>query len=188
MKVPVAVDLLPMSKFKPGTLPFPRPPLANPAALRHPVTLPAGVLPAPAQAAEAPLTPVRVNAFQKFGFVMLVLYLIGSYFNDIGVHVFGVVPRLTLIPLALMWVSLVFSGHIGRALQAPMGRWWLAMFVIMALGVPFSTWPGGSTAVLLDFLSKRYVILFCVCAVQVTAAQCIRFAYVNLLPATLILF
>src|SRR5271155_2592838 len=129
-----------MSRFKPGTMPFPRPAFGNPAVLRHPVTLPAGVLPASAQALEARLTPVRVNAFQKVGFVMLALYLIGSYFNDIGSHVFGVVPRVTLIPLALMWVSLAFSGNIGRALQAPMGRWWLAMFVIMTLSVPFSTW------------------------------------------------
>ena len=102
--------------------------------------------PAPAQAAEARLPPVKVNAFQKVGFVMLALYLVGSYFNDIGIHVLGVVPRLTLIPLALMWVSLAFSGNIGRALQAPMGRWWLAMFVTMTLSVPFSTWPGGSTS------------------------------------------
>jgi len=187
MKVRVAVDLLLMSKFKPGTMPFPRAPLANPAVLRHPVTLPAGVLPAPAQAAEA-LLPVKVNAVQKVGFVMLALYLLGSYFNDIGFHVFGAVPRLTLVPLALMWVSLALSGNIGRALQAPLGRWWLAMFVVMTLSVPLSTWPGGSTSVLLDFLSKRYVILFCICAVQITAAQCIRFAYLNLAPATLILF
>jgi O-antigen ligase len=135
----------------------------------------------------AVLPAVRNNVIQRFGFAMLCLYMVGPILNDTSSHLFGVVPRLTLVPLALLLVCTAFGGSVGRALQASMGRWWLAMFVIMLVGVPFSFWPGGSVALLQDFGLKRYVILFCVCAVQITAMQCIRFAYTYVVSATFLL-
>jgi len=156
--------------------------------LRHPVTLPPRPLPPPPLATQTVVAPVATNAFQSFGFLMLCLYLVTPFLNDIFGHFFGFVPRLTLIPLGLLVLCTAFSGTVGRALQAPLGRWWLGLFVLMLVSTLFSFWPGGSVALLEDFVPKRYIVLFCVCAVQITVLQCVRFAYVNILPATLILF
>src|SRR5271154_3297328 len=176
-----------MSKFKPGPLPLPRAPLQNALMLRHPVTL-AAEPPSTPQAARPVIAPVAITTFQKFGFSMLCLYAIGPMINDIANNIFGFVPRITLIPLALLSVCAVFGGGLRRALQLSIGRWWLAMFVIILADTPFSTWPGGSVATLLNFGPRRYVILFCVAAVQVSAMQCIRFAYLQILSSTLLLF
>src|SRR5271167_4176774 len=176
-----------MSKFKPGPLPSPTAPLQNGVLLRHPVTL-ATEPPSTPQAAGAVMAPVASTALQRFGFAMLCLYAIGPMINDIANNIFGFVPRITLIPLALLWVCAIFGGGLRRALQLSMGRWWLGMFVIMLVGTPFSTWPGGSVATLLNFGPRRYVILFCVAAVQISGMQCIRFAYLQILSSALLLF
>jgi O-antigen ligase len=154
--------------------------------LRHPVTLAAEPAPAP-RVVKPVLASVESTAFQTFGFAMLCLYAVGPALNDIARNIFGFVPHLTLIPLALLWVCTVFGGGLGRAFQVSMGRWWLALFVIMMISTPFSIWPGGSTALLADFGPKRYVILFCIAAVQVSAMQCIRFAYLQIVSSALLL-
>jgi O-antigen ligase len=171
-----------MSKFKPGPM-F----SSRPAALRHPVTVQVDPLPRAQVALPANLAPVHVNAFQKAGFVMLCIYAIAPLLNDIGGHL-GVTPRLTLIPLAILFFCTAFSGQMGRALQVSLGRWWLALFVIMIIATPFSFWISGSVTLLEDYGLKRWVTLFFICAVQVTAMQCIRFAYVNILYTSLLLF
>jgi O-antigen ligase len=155
--------------------------------LRHPVTLAAEPASLP-RVAKPVMAPVVSTAFQRFGFAMLCLYAIGPALNDIARNVFGFVPHLTLIPLALLWLCTVFGGGLGRAFQVSIGRWWLALFAIMMVSTVFSIWPGGSTALLADFGPKRYVILFCIAAVQVSATQCIRFAYLQILSSALLLF
>jgi len=119
---------------------------------------------------------------------MLCLYSIAPFLNDLAGLVFHVSPRLTLVPMALLFFFTAFSGQAGRALQTSLGRWWLAMFLIMVVATPFSFWRGGSVALLQDFGIKRYVSLFCICAVQASLVQCIRYAYLSILSAALILF
>jgi len=119
---------------------------------------------------------------------MLCVYAIAPLLNDFFALQFRLSPRLTLIPTAAVFFCTAFSGHLGRALKVPLGRWWLALIVLMIAATPFSFWPGGSTAMLQDYVPRRYVLLFCICALQVTLGQQIRFAYVNILSTALILF
>jgi O-antigen ligase len=172
-----------MSRFKPDPRSAPRPEIFT-----HPVALAKKLSPAAPKTVQPGLASTRVNTAQKIGFAMLCVYAVGPYLNEIGGRFFGITPRITLVPLLLLLLCTVFSGQAARALQMPIGRWWLAMFVIMIVATPFSFWPGGSVAILQDFGLKRYIVLFFICAVQASAIQCIRFAYVNVLSMALILF
>jgi len=87
------------------------------------------------------------------------------------------------MPTAAVFSLHSVQGSLGKSVEGTpwpslaVGRWWLALIVLMIVATPFSFWPGGSTAMLLDYVAKRYVLL----RFASHPGQQIRFAYVNTL-------
>jgi hypothetical protein len=87
--------------------------------------------------------------------------------------VFGVLPELTyyvtgINTYLIYWVApaailgALFTGGIRRTLQYRAAWYWIAFFVWMVVGIPFSYWRGGSTQNIYDYTRVSMTMLFVV--------------------------
>ena len=94
------------------------------------------------QATPFPRHIESANAFQKVGFVMLLMYLFVMYSRlfDVILSSFEIPFIVTTLVLA----ASLFSGGFQRAFQSPVGKVLLMFTLWMGICVPFSIWKGGS--------------------------------------------
>jgi O-antigen ligase len=148
-----------VSKFRPSATASSatRPPLVH-----APVVQPAPIsaLPPTSKPALGPLTDYhestisRIALFAAAGFIF-VRY---TFLHEIIAVTLGFrsfLPPLFGISAIL---GLLISGSIKRAIQERPIQFWIGFTAILFLGVPFSTWPGDSTGLMMGFLQNEFPV------------------------------
>jgi hypothetical protein len=64
--------------------------------------------------------------------------------------------------------ALVMGGGIRRTLQWNPSRYWMAFGIWLAIGVPFSFWPGGSLSIVTGYWRTELLVLFVIAGLIVT--------------------
>ena len=146
---------------RPLTAPFPSPSRLD--ALADP-----GIAPE-ATSVKPPNPPIREDSQQSNPVRKLSFYFGLAFIFA----VFGVVPELAYHftgtnTYLIYWVApaailgALITGGIRRTFQYRAAWYWMAFFVWMVVGIPFSYWRGGSTNVLYDYTRVCMTMLFVV--------------------------
>src|SRR5579884_3957023 len=145
--------------------------------------------PASAQPAEALRRLVTPSAVQRIGFVMLSVYLLSGYANDLTNHLFHTKAYLSNISELLLPFLLLASGAaFFRSLRTKEGKVWLFYMAWLIIDIPFSVWRGGSfNAVIMNWLPRNWILFYYVTAFTVTRAQLGRLMRVQIAASLLLL-
>jgi O-antigen ligase len=111
------------------------------------------------------------NPFQAIGFGILLVFLFILFSRTFDVVLSSLQIPFTITVLVL--AATVFSGGILRVWNHRIGRLLLAFTAWMAIGIPFSFWPGGSIATLQNWL-KAFVVYICIVGLIATFDQTLR--------------
>jgi len=151
------------------------------ASFRSQASIPdrmAGAKVSPAAFAEA-----KPRLLQRVGFWMLCAYGVSGLANDWALRLFGSKAYLSTIALLSIPILWLLSGTSLRGLRHPIGRWWLAFLVWLALATPLSVWKGGSAAMLWDFVPRSYMLFFYTAALVTSLRYCRFLMYANIFAA-----
>jgi O-antigen ligase len=145
-------------------------------ALQPPVRKPAAPLPAksPVGPVAGPPAPPAGFAAQQDAQQTSTVKTLSFYFGLAFIFVvFGVVPELMyyvtgintyliyfVAPAAI--VGAVINGGLRRTFQSRTAWYWVAFFVWLVIGIPFSYWKGGSYGAIYDYSRVCMPILFVV--------------------------
>jgi O-antigen ligase len=119
-------------------------------------------------------SPGEVSTFQRFGFIILIVYLFLIYSRIFDVrlgslHIPGISYRVIL-------VILVLSQGFITALKTNIGKAMLGFTVWFVLAIPSSLWKGGSVELLLGSWVPSFVIFLATAGLIGNFAQCRRAA------------
>jgi hypothetical protein len=116
---------------------------------------------------------------QKCAFVLLCIYIVSNLANDWALRLLGQRAFLSLITGVTLPLVCFAAGTAFRGLRHPLGRCWLAFLVWAVVSAPFSSWPGGTVAILFEFLTKNAPLFFYATAAVLTISQCRKLFYVS---------
>src|SRR5579884_1105561 len=144
--------------------------------------------PASAQPAEALRRLVTPSAVQRIGFVMLSVYLLSGYANDLTNHLFHTKAYLSNISELLLPFLLLASGAaFFRSLRTKEGKVWLFYMAWLIIDIPFSVWRGGSFNSILNYSFKNWILFYYVTAFTITRVQLGRLMRVQIVASLLLL-
>ncbi len=114
---------------------------------------------------------------QQICFILVCLFVLSLYANDISQMVFGVKAYLSTICLFLVPVGYLATGTPLRGLRTRMGMLWLGFGLWLILAAPFSVWRGGTFTTLTNYFPRAFMMLFYIAACTVSISQCRKFLY-----------
>src|SRR5579884_2628746 len=177
-----------MSRFNnPRAFPVPSAVLNDPAA---PVfsTVDASVEQTVAEATAGPREPAAPALVQQAGFIMLSVYLLSGYANDLTNHLFHTKAYLSNISELLLPFLLLASGAaFFRSLRTKEGKVWLFYMAWLIIDIPFSVWRGGSFNSILNYSFKNWILFYYVTAFTITRVQLGRLMRVQIVASLLLL-
>lgn len=104
-------------------------------------------------------SPVRKLAFYfGLGFVFVVF----SVLAELTYYITGMNTYVIYFFAPAAVLGALFTGGIGRTLRHRAAWYWLAFYLWMVVGVPFSYWRGGSTPVIYDYARISMTLLLVV--------------------------
>lgn len=117
---------------------------------------------------------------QKAAFVLLCIYIVSNLANDWTLRLFGARAFLSLIAGVILPIACLVGGSGFRGLKSPIGRYWMMFLAWTVIAIPFSTWLGGTFAVVQEFLTKNAPLFFYITASALNIDQCRKLFYVNI--------
>src|SRR5579872_7445948 len=123
------------------------------------------------------------NMVQRLGFWILCGYLISGTLNEWALRLAGIKGYLSIITLVLLPVAWLACGSPFRGLRLSMGWWWTGFLCWMLLATPASVWPGGTFAMLINYIPRSYMLFFFVAALAISFRHCQKLIYVNVVAS-----
>ena len=179
-----------MSRFNnPKVLETLKPPAASGQHLASAIAFPPEPHSPPIPATSLPLgQSPEPTIVQQICFVLVCLFMLSLYVNDISFIVFHGKAYISTVCLFLVPVAYLATGTPFRGLRNRIGIYWLAFGIWLILAAPFSAWKGGTFSVLINYFPRSFMMLFFVAACTVSIRQCRKFLYVLILCAFVVLF
>jgi len=136
-----------------------------------------------------PSAPARVAStpVAAAGFVLFCVYLLAGFANDWSLRLFGSKAYLSAVTLLLLPLAWLFSGNALRGFHTRTGRCWIAFLMWMLLAAPFSTWRGGSAALLANYVPRAWFCFFYTCSFATSLRRCRQLMYVQIASAAALL-
>ncbi len=135
-----------------------------------------------------PAPPLQATVFQSLCFKALCIYLLSGYINDITLRLFHNKAYLSTVTVFIVPLVFVLTGTISRGLRHPIGKFWVAFAVCVALSLPFSIWRSGTLSLLVNYYPKSYMLYFYLCGCIVSVRQLRSMMTVLLTGAYSVLF
>ncbi len=117
------------------------------------------------------------------GFVLYSVYILSGFANDWSLSLFGAKAYLSTVSLIMLPLAWLFSGKALRGLRSSTGLCWAAFLLWMVLATPWSVWPGGSAALLANYVPRAYLDFFYTCAFVTSLRRCRQWMYVQIASA-----
>ena len=114
-------------------------------------------------------SPIRIVAF-ALGVALAFLRV--SMFHQTAVYLTGVNLHLLYVVGIPALAGVVLAGGIQSAFRGRPAIYWVGFASWMILAVPFSSWRGGSTTLLLGYLRADLIMLFVIGGLVVTWREC----------------
>jgi O-antigen ligase len=116
-------------------------------------------------------TPAEeIGALESVAVLFLLGFIFLSYSRIVDVFLAGL--RLSLITSVVALIFTALTGGVGRALFSRAGFWLVAFTLWLIAAVPFSSWPGGSVQLLLDYWIKSFLVFVIVAGSLRTVRHC----------------
>jgi O-antigen ligase len=122
---------------------------------------------------------VEPTGLKRVAFFLLCVYIVSNLANDWALRLFGGRAYLSLVAGIALPLACLGTGSVLRGIGPSVGKWWLAFIAWAVLSIPFSSWPGGTVAVIREFLTKNALIYLYATASAITVRQCRTLFYVN---------
>jgi O-antigen ligase len=145
------------------------------------------------QAPDSPVVPVPVlsseapSILQQICFVLVCLFVLSLYANDLSTMLFGVKAYISTVCLFLVPVAYLATGTPFRGLRTSMGLLWLGFGAWLLVAAPFSVWRGGTFQTLISYYPHAFMMLFYVAACAISINQCRRFLFTLSIGAFVVL-
>jgi O-antigen ligase len=134
------------------------------------------------------LVETRLNIFQRACFVALCIYLLSGFANEFMFQLLQSKAYLSTITLVLMPLLFLLTGSATRGLRVPLGKWWIAFGLWLAICAPFSVWKTNTLQLLLSFYFRSYLLYFVICACALTVGRIRTLMYVLGIGNLLVVF
>ncbi len=108
----------------------------------------------------------------------LCIYLLSGYANEFMFRLLHSKAYLSTITLVLVPLLFLVTGSAIRGLRIPLGKWWLAFGLWLAICAPFSVWKTNTLELLLSFYFRSYLLYFVICACALTLGRIRTIMYV----------
>ena len=115
--------------------------------------------------------PVQLNILQQACFFILCTYLLSGFANEFSSRLFHGKAYISTVTVVLLPLLLLSTGKALRGLQVPLGRWFLAFGIWLAICAPFSVWKSDTLQLLLNYYFRSFILYFVICACVVTRSQ-----------------
>ena len=92
-------------------------------------------------------------------FAIIFLFLRFSFLHEFLTVKFGAHLYLIVIVGAVAYLSLLKAATWRAVTDSKLYRSWLIFSVLLAIGVPFSLWPGGSYGIVLPFIKDNFLCI-----------------------------
>jgi O-antigen ligase len=99
----------------------------------------------------------------------ILLYMVP--FVEIMAYYLHVFFPIVIIVGAMLAVAFPFTGHMGRFLQSPIAKPWLALMVCYLAAAAFSSYRGGSVPLMLGYCSRVHTFPFLFCSIALTTRR-----------------
>ena len=130
---------------------------------------------------------VHTGLIDTLGFFVLCLYLLSGYANDWSIQLFGsavYISRAALIAAPLLWI---LSQNRFRGLGERIGSVWVLFLALLLIDLPFSYWRTGSLNLLVNYITRSYIVFFLITAFATSIKRCRTFLLVQIAGAVVVL-
>jgi O-antigen ligase len=134
--------------------------------------------PTPIPNRSAQLVETRPNIFQRACFGALCIYLLSGFANEFASRLLHTKAYLSTVTLVLVPSLFLLTGSTLRGLRIPLGKWWIAFGLWLAICAPFSVWKSNTAELLLNFYFRSYLLYFVICACALTLGRIRALMYV----------
>jgi len=112
-----------------------------------------------------------------FAFALIYVFVRFSFIHEFLAMSLNVHSYLPTIFAALSLVGVIVTGGIQRTIRARGGIFWIFFAVWLLLATAFSSWRGGSFAVVNGYLRYNYLLVFAIGGLAVTWKEFIAMVY-----------
>ena len=121
--------------------------------------------------------PDQNNVVRKFSLALafVVVFLRISAFHQMEAYLLHVNLRLLYIFGIPAVLGTLLCGGVQRAMRWSPAYWWTGYVLWMTLAIPFSSWAGGSAAVVSNYIRTNLIMLFIVGGLVVGWKECQTF-------------
>ncbi|HXJ39248.1 MAG TPA: O-antigen ligase family protein [Bryobacteraceae bacterium] len=116
------------------------------------------------------IAPGKVKFSTRLG--MGLVFLMFSMLHQIQSMLMGVNLYLLYFFAVPALAAVVFTGGIQRAFRGRPAIYWTGFAVCIFLAAPFSTWPGGSVTLLMDYFRTSLPVMFVIAGLVTTWRDC----------------
>jgi O-antigen ligase len=127
-----------------------------------PAYVPGAVPPGSAARREIPASSLNRMALWAAACLIFVRF---TFLHEIIALTMGIRSFLPPIFLVLAVLGLLVSGTVKRSFQNRAVMLWIGFAAMLVASVPFSSWPGGSTAAVISFLQNEFLIALLIAGV-----------------------
>ena len=115
----------------------------------------------PRSASQLRPDPDTNNPFRKIAlfFGLAALFVRFSVLPELIAYVTGVNTYLLYVTAFPALVACIFSGGVQRTFRAKATYWWMALVLWIAVAIPFSSWRGDSTRLLITYVRTDLVFI-----------------------------
>jgi O-antigen ligase len=127
------------------------------------------------------------SLMQRAGYVLMCLYLLSGYANDLTVRLFHTKAYISTITEVILPFVLLASGTLARSARSREGKIWLFYLIWLFIDLPFSVWRGGSFDTVVNYAFRNWILFYYVTAFTVTRPQLSRLMRVQVVASVLLL-
>ncbi len=127
------------------------------------------------------------SVMTQVGFFLLCALLLSGYLNDWSFRLLGGKAYLSTVCIVLVPAVWLIGGNTLAGFRDRIGVWWLALVLLMLMGLPFSVWRTGSLSMISNYLFRALAYYFYVVSFATSVRRCRIIMLINVFCAVIVL-
>ncbi len=127
------------------------------------------------------------SVMTKAGYFLLCALLLSGYLNDWSFRLLGGKAYLSTVCIVLVPAVWLIGGNTLAGFRDRIGVWWLALVLLMVMGLPFSVWRSASLWMIWSYLFRSLAYYFYIVSFATTMRRCRNLMLMNVFCAVIVL-